>query len=366
VTPARPTLQQERWITVASRLGLATDTPWLAERIGGWRAARLLTRGAFFILGVIVAALTTATLSLIHVPGFLFWSGALSVAAAEWLIARRRLIGTGVEEALEVAGLFLIAFQVLDLFGNSAEGRSALLLAVMLAVAGFRMLNPFFTTSSAVAASFALSEAGAPPLNIHVSPATMASVFCFAVASGALLFGRTAFRRPSHDQMLNWLVAIMPLAAYLWLESDFTLGSRIEVLSAAASIRFIPTLTLAVFGIAALLIGLRRRNHAPIVAFMVCCGCIAYELRYLTGLSLKAKLMLWGTVALLLTLWLDRYLRKPRRGLTSENVVDNYGSLDLLQLAGVGALTSQATPSPGAGSKGGGGEFGGGGASGRY
>jgi hypothetical protein len=49
-------------------------------------------------------------------------------------------------------------------------------------------------------------------------------------------------------------------------------------------------------------------------------GCVTYQLRDLTSLPLEFKLMLWGGVALILALVLDRWLRMPRGGITSHQV----------------------------------------------
>jgi hypothetical protein len=355
VTSLRPTPQQERWLAVVSRLGLDHGTPWIVERVGGWTAASLLPRCAFFVLGSLAAGLTTACFHLVHVPGYLLVSGLASLAAAEWLIVRRRLFAVGIEEALEVAGMLLIALQLVDQIGDLSGIRASLLIATVLLAAGVRLLNPLFTTMSAVAFSCAIGFAGAHPPSSHAASATMASAFCFAVALSALFLGQAEFRRPSYDQMLNGLIVILPLSAYLWLEGEF-----------AGMVRFVPTLMLAGFGGAALLVGVRRRNHAPIVAFLVCVGCLACELRNLTGLSLKVKLIFWGSASLLLTIALDRYLRNPRQGVTSIKVGENNGAFDLIHLAGAGALTPLSTQQSEPPFKGGGGAGGGGGASESY
>jgi hypothetical protein len=347
-------------MSVVSQLGLGRRTPWIAERVGGWTAATLLPRCAFFVLGTLAAGLTTACFHLMHIPGYLCVSGLTSLAVAEWLILRRRLFGVGIEEALELAGMLLIALQIVDQIGTLSSIWASLLIATVLLAAGVRLLNPLLTTMSAVAFSCAMGLAGAHPASSHAASAAMASGFCFAVASGALFLGQTEFRRPSYDRMLSGLVVILPLSAYLWLEGEFSGLARI-----------LPTLMFSGFGAAALLVGIHRRNHAPIVAFMICLGCVAYELRNLTGLSLEVKLIVWGSASLLLTIALDRYLRKPRQGVTSNKLAQNNGVLDLIQLAGAGALTplsiqQPATQLPEPPFKGGGGAGGGGGASGTY
>jgi uncharacterized membrane protein YgcG len=158
----------------------------------------------------------------------------------------------------------------------------------------------------------------------------------------------------------------MPLAAYLWYESSSPSGLTIESLRHTPVSGLLPLLIIIAFAAIALKVGIRRRIHAPIIAFMICIGCAAFELRNFTPLSLKVKLIVWGSAALLLVLGLDRYLRTPRRGITSNQFGQSKGSLDLLQLLGASALAPSTPQHPNAQFKGGGGTFGGGGASGNY
>jgi hypothetical protein len=68
------------------------------------------------------------------------------LAAAEWLILRRRLFGCGIEEALEVASLLVVAAQVLNARSGWFDPATPLLLA--LAAAGIRLLNPLLVTAA--------------------------------------------------------------------------------------------------------------------------------------------------------------------------------------------------------------------------
>ena len=190
--------------------------------------------------------------------------------------------------------------------------------------------------------------------------------YCLAVAGIALYANKIQFRRPSYDQTLNWLIITMPLAAYLWFETQNASGYSIDSLRTGLFARLLPSLVLIILGLMALVVGIRRRSHSPNLAFIVCVGCLAYELRHLTTLSLQVKLIGWGTLVLLLTISLDRYLHPPRRGITSNRFAEDKGSLDLLQLAGSSALAPQSVQPPDAQFKGGGGTFGGGGVSGTY
>jgi hypothetical protein len=366
VRSLRPTPEQERWMLAAARAGIRRDAAWLVERIDGWTAVTVLARYAFFIFGVFAAGLVAAVFRLIHIPQYLLLTGLFLVAAAEWLIVQRRFFGAGIEEALELAGLLMIALQVLINPVESLEVRASLLIALMLLVAGLRLLNPLFTTLSVAALSGAIYLIGAPHAASHISATTMSSVFCLGVACAALYFGKVEFRRPSYDRMLSWLIIVMPLAAYVWFKAANVLGLSSQLSRDTWSIHLLPVLILLALGGAASTVGIRRRMHAPLIAGMVCVGCIAYELRNLTTLPLKFKLILWGTAALLLTVGLDRYLRTPRRGITADKFAESSRSLDLLQLAGASVLAPQAAQRPQAPFKGGGGTFGGGGASGNY
>ena len=365
----RPAPQEERWLLVAAHLGLRRDTPGLAERCGDWTAAPTMARCAFFALGLLAAGLTAVVFNLSHVPAYLFITGLGLVAAAEWLILKRHLFGAGIEEALDVAGLALMALQIADPMGDSSGIHSALLLALAFALAGFRLLNPLVITLSVVAFSSAVDSWGAH----HASalPVPIAGAFCWAVAALTLIKGGTVFRRPSYDRMLAWLIVAMPLAGYLRIVSRNASGLTVQSLAQAPLVHSIPLLALLALGVASLMTGIRRRRHAPLLAFMVCAGCIAYEVRNLTSLSIQVKLIAWGSVVLLLTLVLNWLLRTPRRGITSQRFKESEGALELLQLAGASALVPPsiqpaANPSAGPQFGGRGGEGGGGGASGSF
>ena len=350
----RPSPQQERWIVAAARLHLGSDRRLIAERIGGWKAPSLIARCAFYVLGAVAAALTMSIFELLHLPRALFPSAVFMLVAAEWLMLREHLFHAGVEEALWAAGLLAGVLLYVQMSGDVGL-RVALLTALALGVAGTRLLNSLFVTLAAVAASFAIDLAGGHRLFAGPGLAVPASLFCYSIGAIALFAGRMEFRRPSHDQMLNWLVVTMPLCGFLWLVWEHTIV-----------IRVFTGMGNAVFAVAALVIGLRRRAHAPLIACLVCLGCLAYQLRDLTALSLEAKLILWGSAALLVAVGLDRYLRKPWRGVTSIQIGEPGNALDLLQLAGSGALNPKSMEPGAAQFKGGGGTFGGGGADGSY
>jgi uncharacterized membrane protein YgcG len=251
--------------------------------------------------------------------------------------------------------------------GHWREAEMFLLFAAPFATAGLRLLNPAFTTLAAVAMSFAVTlVAGANYSEWHTGVNVLRGVLCFAVAFLALAAGAFHFKRPSHDRMLDWLVLAMPLAGYLWASSGHVASAPVDYLHDHTLVRLVAPLAPLAFGITAFFVAIRRRTHAPLLAFMICIACVAYELRALSGLSLQTRLIVWGSVTLLVTAALERFLRTPRGGITSQKMSDRKGPSSLLQLAGTAALTPHTHPAESPTFQGAGGHAGGGGASGTY
>jgi hypothetical protein len=285
--------------------------------------------------------------------GALVTAGLVSIAVAEWLILSRRHFWSGIEEALDVAGLTMLAFERWSHIGWS-QSAGARFVCAALAIAGLRLLNPLFTTLAVLAFIPALD---APPLG--------SGLLCYGIGIAALLAGGYRFRRPSHDLMLDWLVVVMPVAGYVWSASHGSLSVATDYVHATPSAWIVPLCPLVFAGVA-LAVGLARRIHAPIAAFMLCVACTAYELRRLTGLALETRLIVWGCGLLLVSIILDRYLREARNGITSRKVRDTEDSAGILGIAGSAVLTPHSTPKAEPSFEGGGGRFGGGGATGRY
>jgi hypothetical protein len=338
-------------MAAAARLKVRNH-PWIAQRTGGWSAPSFIARCAFFVLGVVAGGLTTAVFEILSRPAALVAAGVTMLVAAEWLILRKRLFHAGVEEALWTGGLLLLTIHFIP--SNGERGLSVAI-TLVLALAAMRLLNPFLMTLAFAAASVAIDLAGGHRLWGEHGVPMAAGVFCYGAGAIALLLARFQFSRPSHDHMLSWLMVIMPLCGFLWLATEH-----------APAIRVGTGLASGIFALAALIVGIRRRSHAPLLACMASLGCVAYQLRDLTTLPLKLKLIVWGSVALLAALGLDRYLRSARRGITSHPVGEGTAALDLAQWVGAGALSPKAAPQADAPFKGGGGGFSGGGADGSY
>jgi hypothetical protein len=307
------------------------------------------------VLGLIGAGMIGIISLRLGPTGALVIAGLASIAVAEWLIVARRHFWSGTEEGLEVAGLIMLAVECIDRVGWSSESVGARFVCAAFSIAGLRLLNPLFTTLAALALVLALD-----------APSLEAGLMCYGIGLAALFAGAYRFRRPSNDSMLDWLIVVMPVAGYLWSASRTSLSVATDYFHATSSAWIVPLCPLTFAGVA-LAVGLSRRAHAPIVAFMLCAACTAYELRRLTGLSLEIRLVVWGCVVLLFSIILERYLRVPRGAITSRPLREDGDSIGLLRIAGSAAL-SPHTPQPmGTHSfEGGAGRFGGGGASGTY
>jgi len=168
--------------------------------------------------------------------------------------------------------------------------------------------------------------------------------------------------------MLDWLVATLPVAAYA-SHATYSMSLGLPDVGAGPAARLATVALLLVLGVALLTAGLRRRRHAPLLGFMACAACLAAELRFATSVATETWLLVCGFSALVAGVALDRYLRRPRNGLTSAPLTGGEGALDLLQTAGAALLaqrTSRDFVTPETTFTAGGGRFGGGGASGNY
>jgi hypothetical protein len=367
----RPSPDEERWLAVESRLGAAVPSNEMAERTGGWRSTSPLARIALFLLGLVAAAL------LLGILGFrdettLLIAGLGAALAAEWLTVERRLHASGVEEGLCVAGFLMIGAWITTLIvpqaGFAGGTVETLVLIAAVGAAGLRLLNPLVTTCAVIGFVYWIgSTAPARALDQSIGGGVTTVVVGCVLAALALVLGAREYRRPSHDRMLDGLVLTLPVAAYVQSTSWSVYGSLGS--TGSSSSRLVTAAVLLVLGAAMLIIGLRRRRHAPLLGFLGCVACLAVELRLATALATETWLIVYGLAALAGALALDRYLRPPRNGITSESLAHREGPLDLLQTAGAAVLTRHAAPehprseppvTPG------GGRFGGGGASGRY
>jgi hypothetical protein len=367
----RPSPNEERWLAVASGLGAAVPRGTVAERTGGWRSTGPLARIALFVLGFVAAALLFGVLGVGNETTLLL-AGIIAALAAEWLTVNKRLHASGIEEGLCVGGFLLVGtwfttfIEAPPHFAGGDAG--TLLLIAAVAAAGLRLLNPLVTTCAVLAfvywvGSTSIAHALDQPIGRGVTAFTLGCL----LAAFALVLGAREYRRPSHDRMLDWLVATLPVVAYVQ-HANWSAYDALRVSSSGGAGRVLTVALLLALGAALLLAGLRRRRHAPLLGFMGCVACLAVELRLATTLATETWLILCGLAALVAGVALDRYLRQPRNGLTSAPLDSRDGPLDLLQTAGAAVLAQRTAPEPPPSRPTvtpGEGQFGGGGASGK-
>lgn len=368
----RPSADEERWLAVASELGAGLPRAALAERTGGWRSTGPLARIALFVLGFVAAALLFGILGIGN-EVMLLVAGLIAALTAEWLSVRKRLYASGIEEGLTVAGLLMIGVWIaVEVLPAPTRGDSSLHMLVVIAAvgaAGLRRLNAFVTTCAVIGFVYWAGSTGlADTLDAAIGKGMTAFAVGCALAALALALGERDYRRPSHDRMLDWLVATLPIAAYAQAPGVAAFEAA-AIANGAGGTRPAIVVLLLVLGAAMLVTGLRRRRQAPLWGLLGCVVALAVELRAAVPVAPETWLVGWGLVALVAGVTLDRYLREPRNGLTSTSLAKGEGPLDLLQVAGSALLAHRAAPeAPRAapGFDGGGGKFGGGGASGRY
>jgi hypothetical protein len=355
---ARPTAAQERWLLLASRYPALRAVAEKESKGGGWKTTTWLARCLGFVLGLIGAGMFAGILSPFHSPWLI--GGVLVMVVAEWLVARRRIFRSGVEEALYLCGALAVVAQILvwDSSGHHEDIDVALLATAVLLV-GWRLLNPIFTTLAAAGFSLAIAAGGGHLFDSGRMHEVAAGVFCAALAAIALVLGGRMWRRPSHDHILDGLVILMPWLCYVWLQGHFW---YIDPLVR----RTLPPLAVAcAFFLVLCVVGVRRRQHAPLIGALGSLACIFHGLALVVAWPRHWKMMVAGGGLLAVAVLLDRRLRHARDGITSQALVEPAGQ-DLVQLAAAAHLKPASAPHAEPSVHGQGGSFGGGGASGKF
>jgi hypothetical protein len=283
--------------------------------------------------------------------------GLLLVVVAEWMVAKRRVLRSGVEEALYLCGSIAIVVQVIiwNSSGNK-EWVAVALVSTAVLLAGWRLLNPLLTTLAATGYSLAIAFSGGSLLGGSMNTRE-AGMTCAALAISALVAGSWTYQRPSHDRMLDGLVVVMPWLGYGWLVQYQDGGTApVHAIALAFALGFF-AVNLAV--------GVLRRQHTPLIGALGTLVCAAYSLHQLISWPTHWQMIAGGAVLLAVALMLERLLRGQTSGLTAAAIEEPAG-LDLVQVVGAAHLSPvPGSPSP-AGMLGQGGGFGGGGASGRF
>jgi hypothetical protein len=351
---ARPTVEQERWLALADRYPALRAVVEKAGSTGGWKTTTWLGRGLGLLLGLLATSLLGGVLSPLGSP--LIVGGVALVVVAEWLVAQRRVYRSGIEEAVYLCGAVGIVVQLLIWSdGNNAAAGAALVATAVLLV-GWRLLNPVFTTLAAAGYSIAIALVDAQLFDSRLNTRS-ASIACTVLAVAALVAGGRQWRRPSHDQMCDGLVIVMPWLAYGWLTAYGWRGSALVTWTALG-------LALGFF-VVNLFVGVKRRQHAPLIGALGNLVCVAYSLYELIHWPMHWNLIVAGAILLVAAWALERLLRDRFEGTTSQ-AVDEPEGLDLMQVAAAVQIAPAPGPEPQPGVRGQGGEFGGGGASGRF
>jgi hypothetical protein len=351
---ARPTVAQERWLVLADRYPGLRAAAEQAGGGGGWTTTTWLARCLGFLLGLLATGLLGGVLATLPSP--LLVGGLLLMVAAEWLVARRRVFRSGIEEAVAVCGAVAITVQILIWSDVRTDALGVALVCTAVLLVGWRLLNPLFTTLAAAGYTLAIALVDGRVFGDRMN-IRMAAVVCVALGLAALLAGGREWRRPAHDRMVAGLVIVMPwlahgwLAAYDWRDSDLLPWTALA-------------LALAILA-ANLAVGVRRRLHAPLIGALGNLACIAHALQVLVTWPVHWHLIAAGGLALAATVILDRTLRERIDGVTSR-AIDEPEGIDLAELAGAAQISPAPGPAPQPGVQGQGGEFGGGGASGKF
>ena len=352
---ARPTVSEERWLMLALRYPALRRKVEEAGSGGPWKTTTWLARCLGFVLGVVGTGMFAGMLVSFPSPWLL--GGLVMVIVAEWLVAQRRVIHSGVEEIVYLCGAISIVVQILlwNRSGGHEEVGVALIAAAALLV-GWRLLNPYITTLAAALLSLAVAMSSG-----HLFGGGMremeAGAFCAALAVGALISSGWQWQRPSTDRMLDGLVVVMPWLAYGWLAAWS--GSDASVRGQVALAFVLAFLVLYV------VVGVKRRSHAPLIGALGLVVCMAWALRHFVVWTLHWQLIAAGLALLATAIVVDRLLRVRLEGVTSRPLEETSG-LDLLQVAAAAHLTPRPGEAPPAPVQGEGGGFGGGGASGKF
>jgi hypothetical protein len=352
---ARPTVNEERWITLSQRFAVLRQKVEQDGHCGSWKTTTWLARCLGFVLGLLATGMFAGILAPFHSP-WLF-GGVVMMVVAEWLVAQRRVINSGVEEAVYLCGAIAAVVQIL-LWNRSGghEEVGVVLIATAVLLVGWRLLNPFITTLAAAIFSLAVAISSGSLFGGGMRE-MQAGAFCAALALAALIAGGWQWQRPSHDRMLDGLVIVMPWLSYGWLAA--WTGSQ-------ASQRAQVTLAIVLgFFLLCVIVGVRRRMHAPLIGALGLLICTAWALRHFVLWALHWQLIVAGGLLLVGAILIDRLLRPRLEGVTSRPLQEVAG-LELLQVAAAAHLAPRPGDAPPAPVQGQGGGFGGGGASGRF
>jgi MFS family permease len=345
---AWPTVAEERAMAMRHRF---SDVKAIVSGISTpWQSNSTIISLVFFGLTIFVIAAFFGLLVLFQLPkGWI--TSIISLGIAELLIQRRKMFGTGIESALWIGGLF--AF----IFGLPSEGKPEALLVfgAAAALAGVRVRNPYF---GALAAILIVVY---PAVNTHGHNfwSGGAALLALAIAMAAAIALLRTWQRPSNQAIFETLVVVMPAVAYI-------IGFVLDVWTTHSNHE--PSIAI-VFGVLAavlLILGIRTRQHALLIAGGVTAACFGVEMHELFEfVSEEARLIASGVLLVAIGFAITRALRGRTTGIVVTATPKSFIE-EAIQIAGsVGIAHPEHVESQPEVQTGGGG-FGGGGASGGY
>lgn len=368
---ARPSVAEERWLTVAARLRGILPRGALDARTGGWKTTGPIARVALFVAGVLAALMVVGIVMLGSGgsgSGALIVAAVLIVAGSEGLIRAQKLYASGVAEGAYATGLVVFAYWLFDtIWVGHGDDVAWLFAAAALIVAGLRVSNALLTTLGAawVCGWFGSTTIGGAIDALAGFGAASTTAAC-AVAAGALFAGGRTYARPSTDRTFDALVAGLPLAG-LVLGGNSGVARDLVGAGLRSGTSLTVSIVLLAFAALAAATGVRRRRHAPLYGAMFAAAAALANARVVLGGFDEAWLVGVGLVSLAGAVALDRWLREPRDGFTSAKLTSGEGLADLVQLAGVTTMRAPDAPAGAAPDvTPGGGRYGGGGASGSF
>lgn len=342
-----PSVDEERQIACESLLRSAEKRGWITGAEGkaasaalapGWRRTSLLLRLIGFVTGIVLASALFGLCELFELPsGILTAIGA--IAAAEFLILRKRFWRGGIEESLWIGGLFSVIF---DLPGPP-QNEGLLLFAAASLVAAIRLLHPWFAALSiAFVAGYMHSEFG--------GWSTVALLYSAAALSVVVVSRRR--RSPMVESLASILAVFAFPPAYILLKLNDLVPNHVAILAGFLS-------AAAMLGA-----GIVLRHHAPLLGSLLLFSVVSGDWAATWPVRPEWRFLLCGGVALAGAQLADRMLRGRTKGVTSRREPD-IEALEIVQAVSVHASARTEVDTP-AQREGRGGEFGGGGASGDY
>ena len=346
----RPTPSEERRIAMAGRakrwerVGFVTHDEKEAIEAAGktqWRTARLPARLGLFVLTLIAMLAFGAFLGLLSLNGAPVVVGVAGLVVAEILIWGRHFFRSGIEEALWFGGLAEVVREVWLHLPFESTGAVLISIAAVLLVAGLRLLNWMMVL---VGLAFLIGSVAS--FTESLMAAGLATAVLAFVAAGMQL---RKLERPFFEKLSAWVAVLGPLAAAVLTRHE---SASLAIALAAA------------FAVLLLFFGFTYRSHALIAGGGISVLVLGVEAFDRMEIEVDWKLIAGGALAFAVAALLDRWLRAPRRGITS-HPLDREGFGALTELGVIGLIAPSPAPEA-AHREGEGGAFGGAGASGEY